>query len=54
MHSEAHINALSQKHAAVDKKILLEENRPAPNTTTLHELKREKLVLKDELSRFQT
>jgi|TARA_R110002096_G_scaffold257381_1_gene450709 uncharacterized protein len=54
MHSEAHINALSRKHAALDEKIHIEENRPAPDSTILHELKREKLVLKDEMTRLQT
>ena len=54
MHSEAHIDALSRKHAALDEKIHVEENRPAPDSTILHELKREKLVLKDEMARLQT
>ena len=54
MHSEAHINALSQKHAALDEKIHIEENRPAPDSITLHELKKEKLVIKDELERLTT
>jgi hypothetical protein len=54
MHSEAHINSLSQKHAALDEKIHLEENRPVPDSTALHELKKEKLVLKDEMSRLQS
>ena len=53
MHSEAHIVALSKKHAALDEKIQVEENRPAPDSTILHELKREKLVLKDEMTRLQ-
>lgn len=52
MHSEAHINALSQKHASLDKKILNEESRPAPDSTVLHELKKEKLNLKDEMTRL--
>ena len=54
MHSEAHINALSRKHAALDEKIHNEETRPAPDSTILHELKREKLVLKDEMEKLQT
>lgn len=53
MHSEAHIDALSRKHAALDEKIHVEENRPVPDSTILHELKREKLVLKDEMARLQ-
>lgn len=52
MHSEAHINSLNQKHAILDEKIHVEESRPAPDSTILHELKREKLVLKDEMARL--
>ena len=52
MHAEAHITALSKKHAALDEKIHLEETRPAPDSTILHELKKEKLLLKDEIERL--
>lgn len=54
MHSAAHINALNKKHADLDEKIQNEENRPAPDSTILHELKKEKLVLKDEMVRLRT
>lgn len=54
MHSEAHISALTRKHAALDEKIQNEECRPAPDSTILHELKKEKLVLKDEMTRLKT
>ena len=54
MHAEAHIDALSKKHAALDDQIHTEENRPAPDSTLLHELKREKLILKDEMTKLQT
>ncbi|MDG1438789.1 MAG: YdcH family protein [Emcibacteraceae bacterium] len=54
MHSEAHINSLSQKHAALDEQIHKEESRPVPDSTTLLGLKKEKLVLKDEMSRLQS
>lgn len=54
MQTDAHINALSQKHAALDEKIHMEENRPAPDSTILHELKKEKLILKDEIERLNT
>ena len=54
MHSEAHITALTRKHAALDEKIHIEENRPAPDSTILHELKKEKLILKDEMTKLQT
>jgi len=54
MYLEAHFNALTKKHAALDEKIHHEENRPAPDSTILHELKREKLILKDEMTRIKT
>ncbi len=54
MHSTAHINSLTQKHAALDKKIHSEEIRPVPDSMILHELKKEKLVLKDEMTRLST
>ena len=53
MHSEAHFNALSRKHAALDEQIHQEETRPAPDSTILHELKREKLNIKDEMVRLE-
>ena len=54
MHAEAHFNALNKKHEALDEQILSEESRPAPDSTILHELKREKLVLKDEMTKLRT
>lgn len=54
MHVEAHFNALTKKHAALDEKIHNEENRPAPDSTILHELKRDKLILKDEMTKLKT
>ncbi len=54
MHSNAHIDALSRKHAALEEKIHIEENRPAPDSTILHELKKAKLVIKDEMTRLKT
>jgi hypothetical protein len=54
MHAKAHIDALSRKHAALDEKIHTEETRPAPDSTLLHELKKEKLVIKDEMNRLNS
>jgi len=51
MNLDAHIDALSQKHAELEKMIFEEEHRPAPDSLTLHELKREKLTLKDEIEK---
>ena len=45
-----HLSALKAKHAALDKRIDAEEARPAPDTIRLHEMKKEKLRLKEEIS----
>ncbi|GAB5486677.1 MAG: hypothetical protein Pars2KO_02470 [Parasphingorhabdus sp.] len=44
-----HVAALREKHEALDHKINEEEARPFPDTIKLHELKKQKLRLKDEL-----
>ena len=53
MHAEAHLEALSDKHQKIDTQIHEEELRPSPDSMTLHDLKREKLKLKDEMERFR-
>jgi len=53
MHAEARLSALSEKHNQLDKIILKEEHRPSPDSVMLHELKKEKLKLKDEMERFK-
>jgi hypothetical protein len=42
--------ALTSKHAALAAQINEEEHRPLPDMIKLHELKKEKLRLKDELA----
>jgi hypothetical protein len=42
----AHIAALSAKHAELDERIFSEMRRPHPNDEVLQRLKREKLRLK--------
>ena len=46
----AHTSALQAKHAGLERMIQQELNRPAPDDTTLRDLKRRKLRVKDELS----
>jgi len=53
MHLEAHLTALSEKHQKLDEIILKEEHRPSPDSVILHELKKEKLKLKDEIEKFK-
>ena len=44
---KAHVEALGQKHAAIQARIDDEEHRPHPDDTVLHELKKAKLKVKD-------
>jgi hypothetical protein len=44
-----HLSALREKHEALERKIEEEETRPLPDTIRIHNLKKEKLRLKEEL-----
>jgi uncharacterized protein len=46
----AHLASLEAKHADLDRKIHEERCRPAPDETLIHQLKREKLKIKDVLT----
>jgi hypothetical protein len=46
------IASLQKRHTEIDDEILMEESRPAPDVAHIHQLKREKLSLKDELARL--
>lgn len=48
------IESLRSQHAVVDNAIREESHRPHPDELRLHELKREKLRLKDEIANMQT
>ena len=47
---EAHMSALEAKHAGLEAQIEEENQRPLPDTATLHRLKKEKLWAKDKLT----
>ena len=47
---KVHAEELTSKHAALAAQIDEEEHRPAPDMIKIHELKKEKLRLKDELA----
>jgi len=49
MHSTHH-TALETKHATLDRRIADEEGRPAPDAIVLHDLKKQKLRIKEEMS----
>ena len=45
-----HLNALETKHATLESRIAAEQARPSPDATTIAELKRQKLRLKEEIA----
>lgn len=53
MREEAYRDALSQKHAEIDRIIAQESLRPHPDDAKINELKRRKLQLKDKLRTLQ-
>lgn len=53
MSVDERIEALKAKHARLEYEILEETARPHPDDLHLHELKREKLKIKDEMSRIK-
>ena len=53
MSVQAHIVELERKHAALKKELQKLETHPSLDTVQLRELKRQKLVLKDEINRLQ-
>jgi len=48
----ARMDALKAKHAEIDVMLEREEARPLPDNSLIHELKRKKLKIKDELQRI--
>jgi len=51
MTQDARDEALRARHHEIDVILFEEERRPLPNFTFIHELKRQKLKIKDELQR---
>jgi hypothetical protein len=48
--NQAQVEALASKHAALHAKIATEEHRAHPDDRLLHQLKKEKLALKDAIT----
>jgi len=46
----SHVAALQAKHDGLERRLRDEMNRPAPDSTMLQTLKKQKLKLKEELS----
>ncbi len=50
---EKHLQALKEKHKALDVQIDEENARPAPNDTLIQELKKQKLKIKEEIQEIE-
>lgn len=51
MGQDARSESLSSKHNEIESVLIEEERRPLPDSQLVHELKRKKLKIKDELQR---
>ncbi|WP_448580089.1 YdcH family protein [Thermaurantiacus sp.] len=50
--ASTHLEALASRHRMIEGQIAEEMRRPAPDAATLSRLKREKLKLKEEITRL--
>ncbi len=53
MSLQSHIDELARRHRAIEKEIDSVKAAPAAETTRLTELKRKKLILKDEMAKLR-
>lgn len=53
MSLDERIEALKSKHQALDAQIEEEENRPHPDDIVIHDLKKQKLRIKDEIAALE-
>ena len=53
MSLQGHFAELTRRHQTLEKQIEAERSRPARDSLRLVELKRKKLLLKDEIERLQ-
>ena len=53
MSLESHLTELVRRHQAIENAIAMEESRPSSDDLKLHELKRKKLQLKDEIEKVK-
>lgn len=49
---EQRIESLRNRHAHIEKQLTQEEARPVPDAALIGQLKKEKLLLKDEIERL--
>ena len=50
MTSDDRLNSLKNKHQMLEEKIEREEKRPQPDDMQIHKLKKQKLLVKDEMA----
>jgi len=50
MAMDAHLQSLSERHRTLEDKITVERKRPLQDDSRLHELKRLKLRIKDQIA----
>ena len=53
MSQQDRIETLKEKHAALERAIEEENRRPLPNNDMIHDLKRQKLRIKDEIYQLE-
>jgi hypothetical protein len=53
MTSTERIDSLRARHAWLDEKLESEAGRPHPDDIVVHDLKRQKLAIKDEIARLE-
>ena len=53
MSIDSHLSELVRRHQAIEEAIMAEENYPASDDIKIHELKRKKLHLKDQIERLK-
>ena len=51
---EKHLQALKDKHKALDVRIEEEMSRPAPDEVLIRELKKQKLKIKEEIQEIES
>jgi hypothetical protein len=50
----ARLKSLQEKHTSIDTQIEIEENRPYRNEVLIRMLKKQKLLLRDEIMEYDT
>jgi hypothetical protein len=53
MSIDSHLSELVRRHQAIEEAIQAEENHPGSDDIKVHELKRKKLHLKDQIERLR-